>query len=304
MSNVKGCIVSSLIASILAIQGTSLASETNLDVQRILAETTRTDREIIDPAVKRPVLTTLLERAFDVADRKRLAAMADADILALYRIALTAVFYSFSPPAAERMREAWDELARREITPQQSHDEMVAAYVAARMFAQARAFAEEHSVDVTRKPPVFAAHAAKPGEISLLEVDASGTTLEGIGTPLLSGRRIVVVTSPWCHFSVKAMNEIVADEDLARDMRDANWLLPQHFTHDFSKVAEWNTARPYAQMKIIYRNADLPFLESIATPSFYFLEDGVPVDSFSGWHGASDMRKLKRIASKFADGSL
>ena len=190
------------------------------------------------------------------------------------------------------MRRARDELERRGIVTKASADEMIETYVAARLFAEARAFHRAHRHDATVAPPAFDDLRTPTDAPTLLHVLRDGARLQRRAF-LLRGMQIVVVGSPWCAYSRAATDAIARDTALASVMAGrTTWVIPQQIVRDVRSVARWNHEHPAAAMAMMYRNDEWPFVRSTATPSFHFFRDGRLVASFSGWAGDAAKESL------------
>lgn len=61
------------------------------------------------------------------------------------------------------------------------------------------------------------------------------------------------------------------------------WLTPQDSSLSYDAFAKWNHMYPTAQHAIVHRAAEWPLLDFSATPTFYFLRDGVIQEQVIGW---------------------
>lgn len=244
------------------------------------------DAEVAEPAQKATQLEQWLSDVATSPALRTLDGLTDDQVLDFYDVARLAAFYGNSPAAVAQMRRAWNELDRRRIASAGSADEMLQLYEAARLFDDARKFHEAHKAQVSRPPPALVDLGRTAAQPTVLSVTGNGTKLIRQQFSRLGGTAVIIVGSPWCHFSRAAAEAIERDAELGPlMMNEAAWLIPQQIVRDFSSIAQWNQKHPAAAMSLIDRQSEWPFIRTVATPTFYFFKDGKLVSSFSGWTG-------------------
>jgi hypothetical protein len=259
-----------------------------------LREMRQIDAEVAEPSRKAPLLEAKLASIVSGVERSGAATLGDDDVRDFYDAARTAAWYSYSAIAATTMRRAWDELDRRHIAPPGSADEMSEIYVAARLFAQARAFHRDHRDAVGVAPPAFVDLPGRSGSPTLLDVSDDGTTLHRRELRRLRGTVVVVAASPWCGFSRAMTAAVEHDPQLAGAMeKHAVWVIPQQVVRDLGSVARWNREHPSTPMSMIHRQSEWAFIASTATPAAYFFREGRLISSFSGWPGTTSEASLR-----------
>lgn len=96
--------------------------------------------------------------------------------------------------------------------------------------------------------------------------------------------QVVIISHPLCHFSQAAMHDIQADPVLSKIFEaNARWLIPQGNHLDFGVVQQWNREHPGQQAALAFRRDEWPMIDSWATPTFYFLKNGVVNAKVEGW---------------------
>jgi hypothetical protein len=185
------------------------------------------------------------------------------------------------------------ELRRRGIAHAGDDAKVYAALVEIRYFDRARVFARLHPRAPVESVPVVTDDGARNAPTALL-VHAGGSKLERAPVHLGNGR-IIVVSSPLCHFSQRAVRSIESDAALRPLFHDhAVWVVPPDQSTPFATVAKWNRVHPYEAMAVAYRREEWPMIDLWETPVFYFLRDGRVVSKVIGWPVAGRKAEIKR----------
>jgi hypothetical protein len=221
------------------------------------------------------------------------AKVRNEDLALLFQAAYVAFFYSISPGPLDDMQLDLAELHRRRIAHAADDAKVYASLIEIRYFGQARAFARLHPRVAIDPVPVIADDTTREGPTALL-VHAGGSRLERRLVELKSGR-IVVVSSPLCHFSQRAVRSIESDASLRPLFHDhAVWVVPPDQSTPFTIVAKWNHFHPHESMAVAYRREEWPMIDLWETPVFYFLRDGRVVSKVVGWPLAGRKAEIKR----------
>lgn len=224
------------------------------------------------------------------------------DVERAWEVASTATFYLPRPDYVDDLRRALDELERRGLASAERKAVMMGRYMAARMLAEAAAFAPdvERSGAAFEPLPAFTdASVAGTSGPTLWSVSADAKRVVRQGFPLADGVRVVVVGAPGCHFSQSAARDIAIDAGLSAQMQaHAIWLLPQGAPDSFAAVAAWNHDHPTMHMRIAYRRDEWPQISNWATPVFYFFKDGQLLEQVTGWPGRARLDALRAAFRK------
>jgi hypothetical protein len=221
------------------------------------------------------------------------AKLGNDDLALLFRAAHMAFFYSVAPSALDDMRLDLTELHRRGIAREADDARVYASLIQIRYFGEARAFARLHPRSPAEAVPDVADDSTHRGP-SALYVHAGGSQLERRSVDLRTGR-ILVVSSPLCHFSQRAIRSIESDRALRPLFHNhAVWLVPADQSTPFTTVARWNHLHPHETMAVAYRREEWPMVDRWETPVFYFLRDGRVVSKVIGWPVAGRKAEIKR----------
>lgn len=154
--------------------------------------------------------------------------------------------------------------------------------LAARLFEEAIDYKSKHPEIMQEIPGLI--NAGNLMAPTVMELTSDGKNLlrkEFIFPP---GGFIVIVGSPFCHFSMNAMKAITGDRRIGEKIAGkVQWIGPQDRKNEISAIRNWNKLYPETPLSIVYRADDWQQLHSWETPNFYFFNNGVLVDSFAGW---------------------
>jgi hypothetical protein len=225
------------------------------------------------------------EAAFTPEQESRsLISVNDGDLDLLFRASQMAAYYTVDARHIRHMRSALDELQRRGRAPASYYVQLYERLVEARMLAEAREFGEQHPVPE-----------ALPEFREAEDIQADGPT-EWVVHPtryellrrnvsLRDPMKVVIVSSPLCHYSVAASRDIQADPVL-RDLfraAHAKWLAPPDGRLNVKKIQKWNQEHPGQETTLAFRREEWPTIDVWSTPTFYFLENGVLNAKVIGW---------------------
>jgi len=102
---------------------------------------------------------------------------------------------------------------------------------------------------------------------------------------ILTGSRVFVVSHPSCHFTWNALTALKADPALSSVLFGArtSWLLPQSNDLGMGAIRVLNDSFPGIDAKVVVYQSEWASFDSWATPTFYFLKDGLLVAKVVGW---------------------
>ena len=102
--------------------------------------------------------------------------------------------------------------------------------------------------------------------------------------PIRTGPSVVVSVSLGCGYSRSALQAILTLPELRRRLSGiALWLVPPEGMLRFPEYQRWNAANPGLELVLAHQMEDWPFIDTLRTPSFYFLKDGKVVREIVGW---------------------
>jgi len=220
----------------------------------------------------------------------------DSDVTALFSAASTTLFYTCDPRYVRDMRLDFIELQKRRKLTDDQYYEMYKALVAGRMFSAANNLARVHPSPLIRPlPAIVQENSRKPGP-AVLVVTSDSRKVVRRSIDMASGARVIVVSSPLCHFCMRATRDIEQDPALRSVMgKYATWLVRPDGDIRFDQVRDWNRKHPREAMVLAYAIADWPQLDRWETPTFYVLQGRNVVAELVGW--PRDGRKIELKAA-------
>lgn len=180
------------------------------------------------------------------------------------------------------------ELAARGVsTVRWIDDRVLDAFLAARRFDDARAFAAGRPALVRHTIPKVSdtLGAAFKGR-SLYRYDPDSATLTREATSVPGGIQVVMFVQEGCHFSSMALQALREDADLQARLRQANLLLVTDPSSSipFRFMSSWNAANPALPMYATYNIEEWKDIAPTGVPEFFVLRDGRPVGRLvGGW---------------------
>jgi hypothetical protein len=281
-----------LVASFPVAANTSSASSVDVlsdDVRALL----ETDRASVQPGARNPDLATQYQRLVSKVNQIGLADLSNNDVADFLEASMTLSFYLNERAYADQMRSAFDELERRGLDKKHHGKDMFDHYVAARMLDEAALFAKQHPHADLPKLPRYK-DVSTAGLPTLWRFSGDGMTVTRHSLPPTTSAHVVVVSSPWCHFSLDAAEAIMRDARLSRLMANhSTWIVPQSVVPDFGAIPQWNRAHPSTPMEVVYRRNEWPSISSWGTPGFYFFKDGQLAATVVGWPGDDQKARIE-----------
>jgi hypothetical protein len=227
------------------------------------------------------------------------AQLSDDEIRDYFDASYTVAAYAHDRRSVESMRAALDALTRRGIDSDAQRQNVLDMYIEARLVPEAVAFSREPANARLVPLPSFAPDPGDAHPPTLWRMSADGTTVERDAFTLGDAPRVLVVSSPWCHFTEDATAAIAKDTGLSSLMqRHSTWIMPQQPIPNFAKIAKWNRDYPGWPMHVIYDEADWPMIPSPQTPVFYFIDHGKVAETVTGWPGDAQKDVLRAAFAK------
>lgn len=225
----------------------------------------------------------------------------DYDLEFVFRAAQINVAYNPTAEYARGARTLLAEMQSRGLSRPADFDDVYTALVGARMFDEAREFADQHPLPERKPLPKLHGAPALTGATAwTVAADKRELTRQPID--LHKPAQVIVVSSPGCHFSQDAARDIRNDPVLAKLFREhATWLNPPLGRSDFDDVQTWNREHPDQSMVIAYAKEEWPMFEDWATPIFYIFKDGELAETIQGWRHDELSKALEKVGLLPAD---
>lgn len=220
------------------------------------------------------------------------------DLELLFRAAALAFRVTHRPNYVDEMRADFSELQRRHLVDRPHESELFDALILLGKSDEARALQASYPLIERGAAPVMkTASRVRRGKPSLWILNTERGKRELVRYPfnIRARAQIIVLASTSCHFSELAARAIEADPALREVFREnAQWVAPANDLTDFDAIKTWNEAHTASRLGIIHDDAELPMVQRIETPMFYFLDHGRVVDTVVGWPEGGNIDALRR----------
>lgn len=220
--------------------------------------------------------------------------------LKLLHIALRKTAF-YSPDDEEyvsRQETAFKEKVRRGKYDEEDVEDMVSAFLSARMFEQARSLKSQfHKMRLPEIPEeVSLGNTPQAALWRVYGVSGEGGKLDLKTLSLSSGPKIVTVISPGCGAMESAMKTIFADSELGPIFRANSVMITRR--SDFAGVEDVKKLFGFAEVYIVHKSLDFPGFKLQSSPRFYFLKDGKAIYDFRGWGDENNSTYSKKQIRK------
>ncbi len=216
---------------------------------------------------------------------ERARALRDEDLAPAFQALATLVFYAPKRTHAEDSLVLLRELEVRGLRTEAQVREAHEGLLRARLLAEARDLQARSAALKLEGVPPIAGEGMEPQPFSVLALSEDGRSYAVESLPLEQGPRVVVLSSPHCGFSQKALDALQGDAGLkAAFERSASFVVPPQGSLEPAPFAAWRARHPWLRPKLIYRPEDWEGKGlSGATPTFYFLKDGRLEKKVNSW---------------------
>ena len=248
------------------------------------------------------LLTQFDDSAFSAA---KLKTYSDRTVSRLYEALGTTVFYFHENDRylGLQSRVLAEKIRRGKYN---NHDlvDMCQSYLSERMFAEAASLHKAFSaVKLPTVPEVTVSSGAEQAtRWRVYNISAKGLKAELKALPLDHGPAVIMVMQTGCHFSQEAMEQIVADKELAPVFEKYGMLLAEQF--DAVGITLWQEHFNFPNIYIAERTKYFPGLAFDSFPHFYFFKDGKIIAQFEGWDSKNPdggIGKLRKALATIID---
>lgn len=224
----------------------------------------------------------------------------DAELEWLFQAANIAAYWSLSDDYLSDMAMDLGGLEDRNRASTQDREYMFHALLMLRKFSEARALLDQHQgMQVPNVPRVENKVADTVHGHTVLAVEPGKPILTHQAAQLNPGIQIIVVGHPLCHFTQNAARALEHDPELLRVFkRHALWLAPQQGYLHVKAFQRWNREHPGERMVMAWKESEWPQIDTWATPTIYFFDDGELVYKIVGWPGQGNLDVLTAAARR------
>jgi len=237
---------------------------------------------------------------------RALYALPVRDVRILYQAATVTAFYTNDPNIVMDMERDYRELSRRHFASAADTAELFSAYLANRQFDEARTLGRHNRAPDTESVPRYVdeSHQGNVGPTQLDWVPPANTMVRrdvALNQPL----KIIVMSSPFCHFCQRAVRGIEEDVVLRRLFyKHALWLEVPDGNVPMRELDNWNRQHPHQHMALVYRLQEWNVVDDWETPTFYVFRHGKLAAKVVGWHGNATLEKALKLSFNAAQPAL
>ena len=193
-------------------------------------------------------------------------------------------FYSESGAVVSDMERLFPEISNRRLATPERVESLYNDCMLTHRFNEATVLAKKYpQAQLSVPPPIHSSvHFAKAERVFSI---ANGTGSMRIEKPSWKkGPRIIMLSSPSCHPSNRAIADMESDPSL-KSLFESHALLiaSPHAVKTLPEIVAWNKKHLSLRNHVAYSSADWPQFKRWGTPTFYFIKDGKILSSFSGW---------------------
>ena len=247
------------------------------------------------PGYSLPALSALAkgisDNEFSTAKIKRYS---DTELTRLYK-ALSTITFSF--PEDENhvamQEKVFQEKLARHLSSEYDIKNMYKTFLAARMFDKARGIKNQFpDIKLFSMPETIISNNPTGATLwRVYNVLDEGKTIELKVLPLDKGPKVVMVMLPGCAMGEAAMEEIMADPNLAPVFIQYGTVITNRVNAE--SVALWKSHFNFQEVYLAYKASDFPGLDFTISPHFYFLQDGKIISQSEGWGGTGDQKESR-----------
>lgn len=225
--------------------------------------------------------------------------LASDDLHTLFLAASEADFYAPNLEHLADMRRIFLALEQRKQSTPDEIETLYGALFQARAFDELKRFQEAHPSSSLAAPPRLEPTPLADAPHGLMDVAANEKLLSYRAIDLATGKHIVVIAHPLCHFSQGATATIEADPGLAAVFKKhATWVAPPDRGVDITAFQQWKSQHHDTPIAIAYSTLAWPEVDVWQTPVFLFFDNGKLVSKMIGWPREGNMPELKAQIEK------
>lgn len=240
------------------------------------------ERAIAGVAAEAGIVHKYKELGFDNYPPREVS---DHDLTFLLKAARRVAFYNPGKNYHERVQEVFEEIVARGQVKSQHVWTMYRAWIADRVFDQARRLVATYpEIPLPPVPDLDQGNFDPQAGPSVLRVHDTEPILIRENVTIDTDYKIIVTASPSCRMTLEAIREIGADPVLRSIfLRRSIWLYPQSEHLQIEEIRSLNQ-RSWVRLGIIMdQGGEWPMIKYRGTPNFYLVEDGKTIKILRGW---------------------
>lgn len=235
------------------------------------------------------------------SSKSRLQELSEAELRALFKLMDLLGWSVGGNEYADLMQALVGEFEARGATDLKQLEETLAInLVVLRRFDEVRALHQRKPhLAIEFLPPVLDESRALASGFRIYQPDAKTQSLRLVDVLSSPELRVYVVGTIACGFSRRASDAIEAHPELKARMANSSlWFDSAVGRLYFKDVLSWNASHPATRLNYVVSEDDWPFIDSWATPTFYFVKNGRLVEKVQGW--PDNKTGVERLLKAFA----
>lgn len=180
------------------------------------------------------------------------------------------------------MKKFFYERYKRNLTSDEDKEDMFYHFLESRMFKEADIFCQEFKLkceELPKKVKSKNSHKTKGRVIELMSKNINEIIVKNIDFE--KGSKVVIVFSPTCSVTLRALSKIVSDERISKIFRVNSIFLTRKYLP--MELLNFKNEHKMENVYIVFKSSDFPDFYFYFYPHFYFIKNGKILYEFKGW---------------------
>ncbi|WP_157778541.1 hypothetical protein [Massilia violaceinigra] len=222
-------------------------------------------------------------------------AIGDDELAEFFEATQHMMFYTLDKSQLPSFERMFARLADAGKATSEQYGKLLQMYYALREFEKANTFLNRYGQKPSSGGIIKINDLASPSAPRTGWFLRDNRSLTRLDLDLNTGRHLVIITSPYCPFALKALSAIESDSTLAPLLRRrVTVMVMQDFNFFYDKYAHWNQMHPLLPLVLTHSREEWPEVSHWVSPLFLFFRDGKLESKFSGWPSDEDLDKVYR----------
>ncbi|MDM5177416.1 hypothetical protein PO883_09460 [Massilia sp. DJPM01] len=224
----------------------------------------------------------------------RASTIPDDELAAFFAATQYVMFYTLDKSKLPLFEKIFDRLVdARQATPDQ-YRQLLEMYYALREFKKANSLIEQYNPNALQGP-ITVNDLASPSAQRTAWAFQEKRSLTRRVMNLQKGLRLVIIGSPYCGFTKRAVSQIESDPTLAPILREKVTVMAMpDFNFNYDAYTRWNQLHPSLPFTLTHSREEWPEVTHWVSPVFLFFRNGKLDSTFSGWGKGGDLNKVYR----------
>ncbi|MCY0910652.1 hypothetical protein [Massilia antarctica] len=222
----------------------------------------------------------------------RASAIPDDELAAFFAATQYLMFYTLDKSKLPLFEKIFDSLVdAHQATPDQ-YRQLLEMYYALREFEKANALIEQYNPH-SLQGPITVNDLTSPAARRTAWIFQANRGLTRRAVDLQKGLHLIIIGSPYCGFTKRAVSQIEGDPTLAPLLREKVTVMAMHdFNFNYDVYTRWNRLHPSLPFTLTHSREEWPEVTHWVSPVFLFFRNGKLESTFSGWRKDGDVEKV------------